>query len=202
MKPKFFKTQSAFRAWLEKNHATKDELYVSLYKKASGKPSITWPEAVDEALCFGWIDGVRKSIDETSYMNRFTPRRRGSNWSERNIKRVKELRKLGVMTPAGLAAFDRRAEEKARTYSYEREKARLEPAQEKTFRANKKAWTFFESRSPSYKRAVMWWVVSAKKEETRQRRLEKLIDDSAEERLVSAFVSPARRVSGGDAGSS
>lgn len=193
MKPKFFKTQSEFRAWLEKNHATKDELYVGLYKKASGKPSITWPEAVDEALCFGWIDGVRKSIDETSYMNRFTPRRRGSNWSERNIKRVKELRKLGLMTPAGIAAFDRRSEEKARTYSYERERARLEPAQEKAFRANKKAWTFFESRATSYNRAVIWWVVSGKKEETRQRRLQKLIEDSAEERLVSAFVSPARR---------
>ena len=114
MRPRFFKTQSEFRAWLEKNHATRDELWVGLHKKASGKPSITWPEAVDVALCFGWIDGIRKSIDETSYMNRFTPRRARSNWSAVNIGRVKELKRQGLMTPAGLAAFERRSRERSR----------------------------------------------------------------------------------------
>jgi uncharacterized protein YdeI (YjbR/CyaY-like superfamily) len=192
VKPRFFKTPAEFRAWLEKNHATKQELYVGFHKKSSGKPSMTWQEAVDEALCFGWIDGVRKKVDETSYTNRFTPRRPRSNWSAINIARVKELKKEGRMTPAGLAAFDRRSEERSRVYSYERSNARLEPEFEKHFRANKPAWAFFESRPPSYRKTVIWWVVSAKKEETRRRRLETLIEDSAEGRLVSAFARPAR----------
>jgi uncharacterized protein YdeI (YjbR/CyaY-like superfamily) len=193
MRLKFFETQAEFRAWLEKNHATKTELYVGFHKKSSGKPSITWPEAVDAALCFGWIDGVRKSIDETSYANRFTPRRPGSNWSAVNINRVKELKKRGLMTPAGLAAFERRDEGRALAYSYERANARLDPAMEEAFRANEKAWAFFEARPPSYRKAVTWWVVSAKKEETRQRRLRTLIQDSAEGRLVGAFARPASR---------
>jgi uncharacterized protein YdeI (YjbR/CyaY-like superfamily) len=193
MRLKFFETQAEFRAWLEKNHATKTELYVGFHKKSSGKPSITWPEAVDVALCFGWIDGVRKSIDETSYANRFTPRRRGSNWSAVNINRVKELKKTGLMTPAGLAAFERRDEGRALAYSYERANARLDPAMEEAFRANEKAWAFFEARPPSYRKAVTWWVVSAKKEETRQRRLRTLIQDSAGERLVGVFARPASR---------
>lgn len=188
MRPKFFKTPEDFRAWLEKNHATKKELFVGFYKKASGKPSITWPEAVDQALCFGWIDGVRKSIDEDSYMNRFTPRTSRSSWSAVNIDRAKELERLGLMTPAGRAAFERRSEERSRIYSYERANARLDPAMEKMFRSNKKAWSFFDSRPPSYKKAVVWWVVSAKKEETRRRRLETLISDSAAGRLVGAFA--------------
>jgi uncharacterized protein YdeI (YjbR/CyaY-like superfamily) len=192
VKPKFFKTPAEFRVWLEKNHATKQELYVGFHKKSSGKPSMTWPEAVDEALCFGWIDGVRKKVDETSYMNRFTPRRPRSNWSAINIARVKELKKAGLMTPAGLAAFGRRSEERSRVYSYERDNARLDPEFEKLFRANEKGWAFFESRPPSYKKTVIWWVVSAKKEETRRRRLETLIEDSAAGRLVSAFARPAR----------
>jgi uncharacterized protein YdeI (YjbR/CyaY-like superfamily) len=193
MKPRFFKTPAELRAWFEKNHATKDELYVGLYKKSSGKPSITWPETVDEALCFGWIDGIRKSIDDTSYMNRLTPRRPRSNWSAINIERVKELTRQGRMTPAGLAAFERRSEERSRVYSYERENARLDAEQEKRFRTNKTAWEFFESRPPSYRKAVIWWVVSAKREETRTRRLETVIQDSAEGRLISAFARPPRR---------
>ena len=193
MKPKFFKTQAEFRAWLEKNHVAKDELWVGFHKKASGKPTITWPEAVDVALCFGWIDGVRKRVDETSYTNRFTPRRPRSNWSAVNIARVKELKKLGLMTPAGLAAFERRSEDRSRTYSYERANAQLDPEFVEEFRAKKKAWAFFEGRPPSYKRAVIWWVMSAKREETRRRRLKTLIDDSAEGRLVSPFARPAPR---------
>ena len=190
MRPKFFRTPEAFRAWLEKNHATKKELYVGFYKKATGKPSITWPEAVDQALCFGWIDGVRKRVDETSYMNRFTPRTSRSTWSAVNIARAKELKRRGLMTPAGLAAFERRSEDAARSYSYERATATLDPAFEKAFRADEKAWAFFEGRAPSYKKAVIWWVVSAKREETRRRRLDNLIAESRHGRLVGAFARP------------
>ena len=193
MRPVFFKTPSEFRAWLERNHATRDELFVGFYKKASGKPSITWPEAVDQALCFGWIDGVRRSIDEISYMNRFTPRRARSVWSAVNIERAKELKRRGLMTPAGLAAFERRSEEKSRIYSYERKNARLDPASEKAFRADKKAWAFFESQAPSYRKAAIWWVISAKKEETRQRRLATLIADSNEGRQLAAFARPVTK---------
>jgi uncharacterized protein YdeI (YjbR/CyaY-like superfamily) len=193
MKPRFFKTQADFRAWLEKNHATKTELLVGFHKKSSGKPSITWPESVDAALCFGWIDGVRRTIDETSYTIRFTPRRRGSNWSVVNIARAKALIRAGLMTPAGLAEFERRSEEKARSYSYEREHAELGAEYEGIFRKNEKAWQFFTSRPPSYRKAVTWWVISAKKEETRRRRLDALIDDSGSGRLVRAFVRPSER---------
>jgi len=189
-RPIFFKTQSAFRAWLEKNHATKKELLVGFYKKSSGRPSITWPEAVDEALCFGWIDGVRKSIDEARYTIRFTPRTARSVWSAVNIKRAKELKKQGLMHPAGIAAFARRSEEQSRIYSYERKRAALDPAFEQRFRANKRAWAFFESQPPSYKKAAVWWVVSAKREETKLRRLDALIDHSGRRERVPPLTPP------------
>ncbi|HEX2120829.1 MAG TPA: YdeI/OmpD-associated family protein [Thermoanaerobaculia bacterium] len=175
-KPKFFATPAAFRAWLEKNHDKVAEQWVGFYKRDSGKPSITWPEAVDEALCFGWIDGVRKSIDDVSYMNRFTPRKAGSNWSLVNINRVKELIAQKRMTPAGLAAFEQHDEAKAKRYTYERGACELDPALLKTFRANQKAWAYYEAQPPGYRRMTCWWIMSAKKEETRLRRLTALME--------------------------
>lgn len=179
MKPAFFPTPAAFRTWLEANHASATELLVGFYKKDSGKPSITWPESVDQALCFGWIDGVRRRIDDVSYSIRFTPRKQISNWSAINITRVAELTKLGLMRPAGLHAFEQRREDKSAIYAYENAVRTLDPADEKTFRANRKAWTFFNAQAPSYCRVCIYWVTSAKKEETRARRLATLIKDSA-----------------------
>ena len=191
MRLTFFATPSEFRAWLEQHHDDERELWVGFYKKGSGKPSITWPEAVDEALCFGWIDGIRKSIDDESYTNRFTPRKQRSNWSAINIERAKELIALGRMRPAGLKAFEARTDEKSAVYSYEqRHAAKLDRAQERQLRANAKAWEFFQSRPPSYRKAAVYWVVSAKKEETRARRLAQLIDDSAAGRTVPPLTRP------------
>lgn len=174
----FFATPARFRAWLEKNHAKARELYVGFYRKDSGKPSITWPESVDEALAFGWIDGVRKRIDDESYVIRFTPRRASSKWSRINIARVAELTKLGRMAAAGLTVFEARDPEKAK-YSYEEQPAELDPRFEKTFRANTKAWAFFTSTPPGYRKLITNWVMDAKKEETRERRLAQLIEHSA-----------------------
>ena len=178
--PTFFAEPSEFRAWLENHHETERELLVGFYKKGSGRPSITWPESVDEALCFGWIDGVRKSLGEDSYTIRFTPRKPGSTWSAVNVARVEELSRLGRMRPAGLEAFEKRSEAKTGTYSYEqKEAAELEKAEEKQFRADKAAWEFFQSQPAWYRRTAIWRVVSAKKEETRKKRLAKLIEESA-----------------------
>jgi uncharacterized protein YdeI (YjbR/CyaY-like superfamily) len=183
MKPKYFSSPAAWRAWLEKHHADTKELLVGFYKKDSGKPSITWPESVDEALCFGWIDGIRRSLDAVSYTIRFTPRKTGSTWSAINIQRVGELTKAGLMQPAGLRAFQQRQGERSEIYSYEQRKtATLSPAHQKQFRENKKAWGFFQAQAPWYRRTASWWVISAKKDETRQKRLAQLIDDSAHER--------------------
>jgi uncharacterized protein YdeI (YjbR/CyaY-like superfamily) len=181
----FFAEPSGWRRWLERHHDTATEVWVGLYKKSSGKPSVTWPEAVDQALCFGWIDGVRKSIDATSYKNRFTPRRPGSNWSAVNVRRVQELADLGLMHPAGLKAFEARREDRSGVYSYEqRHLARLEPAYEQKLRASKKAWAYFQASPPSYRTAAIWWIVSAKQEATRLRRLDQLIKHSKEGRPV------------------
>ena len=180
MRPRFFKTAEKFREWLEANHAKSDELLVGFYKRGSGRPSITWPESVDAALSYGWIDGIRKSLDEDSYTIRFTPRRRGSVWSAVNIDRAYELIKLGLMRPAGLKAFELRDEKRSRIYSYERAHQSFAAADEKRFRANKKAWKYWSDQPPGYRRLATHWVVSAKQEETRARRLEKLIDLSAQ----------------------
>jgi len=178
--PTFFAAPADFRAWLEKHHRTEQELLVGFYKKGSGLPSITWPESVDEALCFGWIDGVRKSLGEDSYTIRFTPRKPGSTWSAVNVGRVQELTRLGRMRPAGLEAFEKRSEAKTGTYAYEqKEDAKLEKAEEKQLRADKAAWEFFQSQPAWYRRTAIWRVVSAKKEETRKKRLAKLIEESA-----------------------
>lgn len=176
--PKFFKTLAEFRRWLKANHAKSDELLVGFFKVGTGKPSISWKESVDEALCFGWIDGVRKSIDGERYMIRFTPRKATSNWSKVNIKRYGELKQLGLVMPCGATAFER-SSSKRRDYSYEQKPRKLDDAYEKILRKNKKAWEFFSAQAPWYQRVASFWVMSAKKEETRQKRLEKLIDHSS-----------------------
>ena len=161
------------------------ELLVGFHKKGSGRPSITWPEAVDQALCFGWIDGVRRRIDEDSYTIRFTPRKPSSTWSAVNVKRMKELIEQGLVAPAGLAAFERRSDDRTAIYAYEqRHTAQLEPDQEQRLRANEDAYSYLESQPPHYRRAAIHWVTSAKKPETRERRLTQLIACSAEGRTV------------------
>ena len=194
MLPKFFETPAAFRAWLEENHETASELVVGFYKRASGKKSITWPQSVDEALCFGWIDGVRRSLGDHAYTIRFTPRKSTSNWSAINVARVADLTKLGRMRPAGLRAFDARKPEKTAIYAFERKKtATLTTAQEKRLRANRKAAAFFDAQPPWYQRTVIHWVISAKREETRERRLSILIRDSAAGRTVPPLTRPTRK---------
>lgn len=180
--PIFFKSPAEYRAWLEKNHETATELWIGFYRKATGKPSLTWEQTVDESLCFGWIDGIRKSIDEESFKQRVTPRRRTSVWSQINIRKIGELSKAGRMLPAGLEAFEQR--DITKTYSYETFAAPLGRDREKVFRANKKAWEFWQAQPPGYKRIASWYVVSAKQEATRQRRLERLIVDSAAGRRI------------------
>ena len=175
MKPKFFRTPADFQIWLEKNHTTATELWVGFYKKKSGKPSITWPESVDQALCFGWIDGIRKSIDEISYQIRFTPRRRGSIWSAINIKRAQELVEQKQMRPTGLKAFAARIENKSGIYSYEQRTTALEEPYATYLKKNKAAWNFFQRQPPSYRKMIGWWIIGGKKEETRIARLAKLI---------------------------
>jgi uncharacterized protein YdeI (YjbR/CyaY-like superfamily) len=179
-KPRFFATPEKFREWLAANHETAVELIVGYHRKGTGKPSMTWPESVDEALCFGWIDGIRRTIDETSYSIRFTPRRKGSVWSAVNIGRVKVLTEAGRMHANGLAAFAPVAAGRAKTYSYKRLAAELDDECKTRFRKNLKAWSFFEKQPPSYRKLISWWVTSAKKEETRLTRLERLIAASAE----------------------
>jgi len=174
----YFATQQDFRNWLEKNHDKEAELLVGFYKVNSGKPSITWPQSVDQALCFGWIDGIRKSVDEESYCIRFTPRKPASTWSAINIRKVEEMIKLGIMLPAGLAAFDKRNELKSAIYSYENKPEKLDNDYEIRLKSNLKAWVFFQSQPPSYRRTAIYWVMSARQEPTRQKRLNKLIADS------------------------
>jgi uncharacterized protein YdeI (YjbR/CyaY-like superfamily) len=193
MRPTFFRTPAAFRRWLEKNHARRDELWIGFYKKASGKGGITYHEALDEALCFGWIDGVRKRADEDVFVQRFTPRRPKSYWSAVNIDRVAALQKAGRMHEAGMAVFERRSTDTPNRYSFERPPATLDPAAQAKFRRNAKAWTYFESEAPWYKRVALHWVTSAKKEETRQRRLEMLIKQCAAGRRIGAVPPPSSK---------
>lgn len=192
-KPRFFATPERFRAWLERNHDRATEIWVGFHRKASGKPSITGPEAVDQALCFGWIDGIRKRIDDTSYMNRFTPRRPTSNWSEVNVRRVRELIDQGLMTPAGLRAFEARRENRTGIYSYEQRPQDLPAKYARPFRADGAAWTAWRAMPPSYRKAATWWVISAKREETRQRRLATLIETTARGQRIPALTPPDRR---------
>lgn len=184
MKATFFATQAKFRAWLEKHHKKETELLVGFYKVSSNKPSMTWSGSVDEALCFGWIDGVRKSIDNESYSIRFTPRKTTSIWSAINIKKVEELTKAGLMKPEGIKAFELRTENKSRIYSHEKEPAVLTSEYENQFKQNKLAWTFFNGQAPSYKKVMLHWIMSAKQEKTRLSRLEKTISVSQEQKRM------------------
>jgi uncharacterized protein YdeI (YjbR/CyaY-like superfamily) len=193
-KPRFFATPSEFRKWLEENHATATELLVGFHKRGTGRESMTWTESVREALCFGWIDGVRRGLDAERYTIRFTPRKPRSTWSTRNVQHAEELIREGRMTAAGLAAYEARTPERTGIYSFERRNpARLEPAQEDEFRAHPAAWEFFEAQPPSYRRTALHWVVSAKREETRSRRLAKLIEDSAAGRRLAHLTARAKR---------
>jgi uncharacterized protein YdeI (YjbR/CyaY-like superfamily) len=176
MNVKFFKSQSDFRKWLEKNHDSAKELWVGYYKKASGKKSISHAEAVDEALCFGWIDGIRKSIDEISYTNRFSPRKPKSNWSKVNITRFNELKEAGLVSSHGMKIFDERDQHRS-GYSLQDRTEEIDPKYERKFKVNKKAWNFFQTLPPGLRRNAIFWVTSAKQEETRVRRLAKLIED-------------------------
>jgi uncharacterized protein YdeI (YjbR/CyaY-like superfamily) len=188
MKIEFFNSRTDFRQWLERHHGTSRELWVGYFKKASGRESVTWPESVDEALCFGWIDGIRKRVDEISYTIRFTPRKAGSIWSAVNIKRVMDLSDEGLMTPAGLEAFQARRENRSGIYSYDQRSGKLDEPYEERLRKNQAAWDFFEAQPLSYRKAAIWWVVSAQKEETRLRRLDQLVEDSAHGRRIRQFT--------------
>jgi uncharacterized protein YdeI (YjbR/CyaY-like superfamily) len=192
-KPIFFAKPSELQAWFKKNHDKASEIWVGFHKKSSGQPSITWPESVDEALCFGWIDSVRRSVNDTSYTNRFTKRKARSTWSAVNIRRAKDLIGLGRMQPTGINAFEQRSDERSAIYSYEqRQSAKLSGAFEKQFRANKKAWKFFRAQAPWYQRVAAFWVVSAKRDDTRLKRLAKLIEDSENGRTVPPLTRPQR----------
>ena len=185
-KPSFFATEAGFRRWLAANHDSKDELLVGFWKKATGRPSIDWPQARDQALCFGWIDGIRKSRDEDSYTIRFTPRRKGSIWSKVNIARYEALRASGQMTAEGTRAYE---ENKHRSglYNYERELAALEPEEEALFRRDKAAWANWEKIPPGRRKLVLHWITSAKKAETRARRLANIIEGCAAGRKVGTL---------------
>jgi uncharacterized protein YdeI (YjbR/CyaY-like superfamily) len=178
MQPKFFTTPEKFREWLERNHDSATELLLGFHKKSSGKKSVTYAEALDEALCFGWIDGVRKNLNETSYTIRFTPRKPTSIWSNINVNHVERLQKEGRMHAAGLAAYERRSPERTGIYSFENRPRELSPEYEKIFRQNKAAWKFFQEQPPGYKRLMVFRTMSAKKEETRRHRLKQLIESS------------------------
>ncbi len=184
----FFKSSKDFRKWLQKKSHSGRELWVGYYKKNSGQPSITWPESVDEALCFGWIDGIRKSLDDLSYTIRFTPRKPNSIWSTINIKRAQKLIDQGLMQPAGLRAFQARRENKSGIYSYEQRSDQLPEPYARRLKSNRAAWVFFQGQSSSYRKAVGWWLVSAKREETRLKRLAQLIEDSAQGRTIPQYL--------------
>ena len=184
MKPTFFATAEAMRAWLNAHHAAAPELLVGFYKKGSGKPSITWPESVDEALCVGWIDGIRRSLDDERYTIRFTPRKAGSIWSAVNIRRVEALQAARRMQPAGLATFAKRKEARSAVYAYEQRGQGLSAEHEERLKANRNAWEFFQAQPAWYRRTAAWWVISAKRAETREKRLAQLIDDSAHGKTI------------------
>jgi uncharacterized protein YdeI (YjbR/CyaY-like superfamily) len=185
-KPLFFDSPAAWRKWLEEYHERESEVFVGLFRKATGKATMSWSEAVDEALCFGWIDGVRRRIDERSHSTRFTPRKSRSTWSAVNIAKAEGLIAVGRMRPAGMRAFEARTEENSRIYSFEQGAVALAPEQEARLRADVTEWTFWESRPPGYKRIAAWWVISAKRPETRERRLATLIEDCAAGRLIKS----------------
>lgn len=187
MEPKFFTDGEAFRAWLEEHHATETELRVGFYKRGSGNTGITWSEAVDEALCYGWIDSVMSRIDDASYALRFTPRKPNSTWSAVNLAKVSRLIEAGRMREAGRRAYEQRTEGRSRTYAHEQAGIAFPREMLVRFHAHPDAWTFFDTQAPWYQRAATWWVISAKREETQQRRLATLIEDSAHGRRIRSL---------------
>lgn len=193
MKPRFFAGPDEFRAWVEANHATESEVFVGYYKKHTDRRSMTWVESVREALCFGWIDGLTRRVDDDTYCIRFTPRRPRSNWSAVNVRHVEELLREGRMHPAGIAAFEARAAEKTGVTYENRHAAKLGPEQEEQFCTNDRAWEFFQAQPPGYRQTAIFWVVSAKREETRARRLATLIADSAHGRRIALLRPPDGR---------
>ena len=184
--PTFFATEADFRGWLETNHQTAPELLVGFWKKATGKPSIDWPQGRDQALCFGWIDGHRKSLGDDAYTIRFTPRRKGSIWSKINVERFKALKAAGLMTAAGERAYEEN-KHKSGVYSYERPISSLTADEEATFRKAKTAWADWEKRPPGYRKQVLGWITGAKRPETRAKRLAELIDVSAKGRRLPQY---------------
>ena len=193
MKVTFFESAEAMEEWLEENHSTVTELWIGFFKKGSGRAKISYQEALDAALCFGWIDGLRKSIDDVRFKIRFTPRKARSIWSAINIKRAGELEKLGRMKKRGLAEFHGRDLERMNKYSFEQKSCELSAALEKKFRANAAAWRFFQKQPPGYRRVATWWVISPVREETKLRRLSTLIDDSANRRRIGAVAITAKK---------
>lgn len=190
---KYFPNPAGFRRWLAKNHGSVDELWVGFHKKGTGKPSLTWSESVDEALCYGWIDGIRKSVDDGRCKIRFTPRKAGSAWSALNLRKMKQLEKEGRMTAAGHRAFEARDESKS-GYAVKDLAATLDAVLEKTFRGQRSAWSFFGKQPAGYRRLAVYWVMNAKRQETRERRLAKLIEVSARgERLPELTSKPAKK---------
>ncbi|WZP00699.1 YdeI/OmpD-associated family protein [Isosphaeraceae bacterium EP7] len=188
MTPIFFETPADFQAWLATNHDATDHVWVGFYKKGSGRRSMTWPEAVDEALCYGWIDSIRKGVDAESYANRFTPRKKGSVWSNVNVERVRMMTELGRMQPTGLAAFAARKENRSGIYSHEQGEVDLPEPYQGLLRENPTAWEFYQQQPPSYRKAASWWVASAKREETRQNRLNSLIAHSTRSERIPQFT--------------
>ena len=193
MDVKHFRDAAAFRRWLEKYHDTAKELWIGFYRKGCGRTGMSYAEAVDQALCYGWIDGIRKRLDDISYTNRFTPRTPRSIWSAINIRRVGELTKLGLMAPSGAAAFKARDPKRSGLYSFENRPASFAPELEKVFKTNKAAWAFWEAQPPGYRRTITWFVMSAVKDETRRTRLAAVIDASARERRLG--LAPAAKKS-------
>jgi uncharacterized protein YdeI (YjbR/CyaY-like superfamily) len=192
--PRFFPSPAAFRAWLERHHARETELQVGFWKVGTGRPSLTWSESVDEAICFGWIDGVRRSLDAERYLIRFTPRSPKSSWSALNRRKAEALLAAGRMAPAGRRAWALRPEAEDASHSFEtRASPRLSPKHERSFRAARAAWAWFQGRPPGYRRTAVHWVVSAKREETRARRLAQLIASSAAGRTIPPLTPPSRR---------
>ena len=196
VQPRFFEAPALFRDFLEAHHASSREIFVGFYKRSSGKPSLTWPESVDEALCYGWIDGVRRSLGAESYVIRFSPRRAKSIWSAVNVARMRALLRAGRVQPPGRRAFEERDRKRSKIYAYEQRKtARFDKASEKQFRANAGAWRFFQAQAPWYQRTTTWWVISAKKEETQKRRLGTLIACSSRQELIPGLLRPAKNQS-------
>jgi uncharacterized protein YdeI (YjbR/CyaY-like superfamily) len=194
MTPTFFQTPADLRRWFRANHAVCRELWIGFYKKGSGRQAVDYRQALDEALCFGWIDGIVRKVDEVSYCHRFSPRTPRSPWSAINIARAGELIEAGRMQPPGLAAFQRRADDRSQVYSYEqRRSATLSPSEANAFKAHRAAWTFYSTRPPSYRRTAAWWVQSAKQPATRERRLSVLIESSARGELAPPFIERTKK---------